>query len=319
MAAALNCSLLPNPFTPDEFLPPDVAHQFQTATYVLVGTMGAYVWISLSNVVDDYKFVTTTKVSIGTVAYFLSRISTFGYIFGTTLFQTYPLKRCHFALQFAQTLFVVANPVTSLLFFLRAWAIFDRDPYFVCFFFCAWLSVLGAAITVPIGVKGGNIGPTDFCVEVSAAKYIGGANVTTTTFHDTFIFLAISWRLFKHSHLDPGIKKNFRAFVTGKYLPQFSRAVLQDGQLYYLITITSNLLTLIMFYATSLEESTMFPVPNLMVANVMACHVFRKTKLGLQRRVVTTSEIKTRDTSSVIFMNTRNLNLASRVKIEHPD
>ncbi|KAJ7872329.1 hypothetical protein B0H14DRAFT_2502758 [Mycena olivaceomarginata] len=308
MATALNCSLVPNPFTPAAFLPPDVAHAIQTAEYVLVGTMGAFVWTLLSNVVDDYKLVTTTKFSIGTAAYFLSKIFTFGYIFGGTLFETYPLKRCYFALEIVGSMYAAAVPMTSLLFFLRARAIFNRNTYFVCFLFCAWLSVLGTAILVPIAVKGGNLGPTDFCLTVSATKYVGGTGVTTTL-HDTLIFLAISWRLFQNSYVDRGFKANLRAFVTGQYLPQFSRAVLQDGQLYYLITVTSNLLALIMFYNTSIAEtySTMFTVPNLMVANVMACHVFRNTKLGYQRRVVTTADLKTRDSGAIIVMNSRTL------------
>ncbi|KAJ7167886.1 hypothetical protein C8R46DRAFT_1163219 [Mycena filopes] len=297
MAAPLNCSLLPNPFTPAAFLPPDVAYAIQTAEYVLVGTMGAFVWTILSNAMEDYQLITKTKFTIGTATYFLSRIFTFGYIFGGTLFETYPLKRCSYALTVVGSMYACAVPVTSLLFFLRARAIFNRNPYFVGFLFCAWLSVLGTAISisVPSAVQGANLGPTDFCLTISAKNYVAGTGITTTI-HDTLIFLAISYRLFQNSG-------NVRAFITGQYLPQFSRAILQDGQLYYLITATSNILALIMFYNTSIQEtySKMFTAPNLMIANVMACHVFRNTKLGFHKRVVTTTELKT---NSLLMMNT---------------
>ncbi|KAJ6473087.1 hypothetical protein C8R45DRAFT_761049, partial [Mycena sanguinolenta] len=287
MAAALNCSLLPNPFTPNAFLPPDIVHEIQTAAYILVGTIGAFVWTILSNLVDDYKLLAKTKFTIGTATYLSSKILTFGCIFGAALFQTYPLKHCRFAFQIVGSIYATAVSATSLLFFLRARAIFNRNRYFVGLLFCAWLSILGTNLTVPVAVEGGNLGPTDFCSTVFAANYVGGAAVTTTL-HDTLIFLAISWRLFKnqqHVNPDRSFKASVWAFVSGQYLPQFSRAVLQDGQLYYLITVASNILALIMFYNTSIQgsHSTKFTVPNLMVANVMACHVFRNTKLGFHR------------------------------------
>ncbi|KAJ6473032.1 hypothetical protein C8R45DRAFT_1103623 [Mycena sanguinolenta] len=232
MAATFNCSLLPNPFAPNAFLPPNIVHAVQTAAYILVGTMGAFVWTILSNLVDDYKLLAKTKFTIGTATYLLSK------------YKTLP--------------FCVANH------WLDAQAIFDSNPYFVSLLFCTWLSILGTNLTIPVAVKGSNLGPTDFCLTVSATKYVGGAAVTTTL-HNTLVFLAISC-----------FKPSVWAFVSGQYLPQFLHAVLQDGQLYYLLTVASSILALIMFYNTSVQESynTMLTVPNLMMANFMACQVF---------------------------------------------
>ncbi|KAJ7934658.1 hypothetical protein B0H13DRAFT_2305443 [Mycena leptocephala] len=59
--------------------------------------------------------------------------------------------------------------------------------------------------------------------------------------------------------------------MTGKYLPDFSGAVLKDWQLYYLITVTSNLLIVGMFYDNHVAVTyrTMLADPNLMVTNAM--------------------------------------------------
>ncbi|KAJ7903949.1 hypothetical protein B0H13DRAFT_1881967 [Mycena leptocephala] len=91
-------------------------------------------------------------------------------------------------------------------------------------------------------------------------------------------------------------RQNFRAFMTGQYLPDFSRAVLKDGQLYYLITVTSNLLLVGMFYDNHVAVTyrTLLADPNLMVTNTMVCHVFQNTKFGYHRRIATTSDLMSR-------------------------
>lgn len=123
----------------------------------------------------------------------------------------------------------------SLLFFLRARAIFNRNPYLVLCFFLLWLTVVGTAITpaLPTVITSGKIGTTDYCTNVAAKSY-GGLFTVPPVINDTVIFLAISWRMFASSHTDNGLKGNLKAFVSGEYLPRFSKAVLKDGQLYYL-------------------------------------------------------------------------------------
>jgi hypothetical protein len=117
-----------------------------------------------------------------------------------------------------------------LLFFLRARAIYNRNTILVFFLFLMWLSVLGTAAIVPIIATTANIGTTDYCIDVAVKSYASAATITPLV-HDTIIFLAISLRLFGNSHVT---RRNFKAFVTGEYLPQFSKAILKDGQLYYL-------------------------------------------------------------------------------------
>jgi len=99
-------------------------------------------------------------------------------------------------------------------------------------------------------------------------------------------------------HSAGGLATSVKTFVTGVNMPSFSKAILYDGQLYYLTTVTSNLLTVIMFYNQDVDEPyrTMFTVSNAMITNTLACYVFRNTKFGHHRRVITTSEIHSRTT-----------------------
>jgi len=151
---------------------------------------------------------------------------------------------------------------------------------------------------VPFGGSAINIGPTKYCITTEILPYASSGPIITTV-HDTAVFLAISFQLLRNSHAEGhGPVKSMRAFATGSYLPSFSRSVLQDGQAYYMVTVVANLLTSIMIYAPGLGAvyRSMFSVPSVMLTNVMACYVYRNTKLGLMRdpaTLVTTSGLLT--------------------------
>ncbi|KAF7373748.1 hypothetical protein MSAN_00586300 [Mycena sanguinolenta] len=302
--ASFNLSELPNPLTPMAFIPPEIAHQLQIEIYILVGTLAAYIWDILSNLHNDYLLLSTQKVGIATVTYFFSRFWSLLYLLSSTLLETYPLKDCTFGQDLANVSYAITVPANCLLFFLRARAIFNRNRYLVLFFLVVWLSVLGTAAVLPSGVFASNIGPTPYCLTTSAKSYAGGIGITPLI-HDTIVFLAISWRLFENSHVGHGLTENIRAFWTGEYLPRFSKAILKDGQLYYLTAVTVNLLNVIMFYNQDVAEAyrTMFSVCNIMLTNCMACLVFRNTKFGYHKRVATTSELVSRQNGSVLVMH----------------
>ncbi|KAK7031720.1 hypothetical protein R3P38DRAFT_2521771 [Favolaschia claudopus] len=293
--AALNLTTLPNPLTPYALLPPEIAHQTQIGSYILIGTLGAYIWDILSNINNDYKLLFEYRVGVSTLVYFFSsRLWSLLFILSSAMFETYPLVHCSLAQTLVEVCFAIAVPSTSLLFVLRARAIFDRNPSLIFLFFLVWLSVVASAATTPTAITATNIGHTPFCINIGVKAYAGAAGITPLV-NDTFIFLAISWRLFRNSYADTrtSLRGSVRAFITGEYLPQFSRALLKDGQLYYLITVTANTLTVVMFYNTRVAPTyrVMFTVCNIMVTNAMACNVFRNTKFGFHRRIATTSQI----------------------------
>jgi len=168
-----------------------------------------------------------------------------------------------------------------------------------------WLAVLGACLTVTQGIKGTTLGPTKYCINDGLASYVAAAAIIPLV-NDTLVFFAITWKLMRNSHRGYTIKEGVRAFVFGEYLQPFSRALMQDGQIYYLYvrsrslltarkhilrsriistTVSVTLLTLVVFYQTSIPAAyrTMFTLPNLMLFNIMACRVFRNTKLALKR------------------------------------
>lgn len=130
-------------------------------------------------------------------------------------------------------LYPVAIPATALLFFFRVKAVFDRNQLVVAFFAFMWLAVLAGCLTVTQGVTGVNIGPTKYCLNFSLKDYVSAAAIIPLI-NDTFVFLAISWRLMTNTHVDYDIRSGVKTLMFGEYLPAFSKTLFQDGQAYYL-------------------------------------------------------------------------------------
>ncbi|KDR73143.1 hypothetical protein GALMADRAFT_72738 [Galerina marginata CBS 339.88] len=296
---------LPNPLTPMAFLPPDLAFQVTIAIYILVGSLGVMIWDILNNLKSDYILLTKYRITLPTITYVISRLGSLGYVLASTIFETAPTGNCIAFEKGLDWLYPIAIPASSLLFFFRVRAIFDKNIFIVTFFGFMWLAVVAGCLTVTQGVTGAHIGSTDYCINASLEGYVAAAAIIPLV-NDTLIFLAISWRLMTNSHVEYTLKGGMRTLVFGDYMPAFSRSLLQDGQIYYLTTVSTSLLTVIMLYVSSVPIAyrTMFTVPNIMLMNIMACRVFRNTKFGLFREnTISTSKMRSKDdrtTASII-------------------
>lgn len=144
-----------------------------------------------------------------------------------------PIANCNQFERVKAGFYTVAVACTSLLIFLRVRAVFEKNRYIVVFFAISWLAVFGSCLTVTQGRQGGEIGPTNYCITLHLQEYIS-SSVIAPLANDTLVFLAISWKLMKNTHVEDGVKAGFRAIVFGDSMPAFSRALLRDGQVYYL-------------------------------------------------------------------------------------
>ncbi|KAG6876101.1 hypothetical protein C0993_005543 [Termitomyces sp. T159_Od127] len=105
--------------------------------------------------------------------------------------------------------------------------------YLVAFFALLWLVVLGSSATAANVASALHIGPTNYCANPEL-KFYAIAAPMAFAINDTFVFLAISWRLLSGGTFGSGQKSTIKSVMLGEYLPAFSRALLQDGQVYYL-------------------------------------------------------------------------------------
>ncbi|CAA7262452.1 unnamed protein product [Cyclocybe aegerita] len=225
-----------NPLTPMAFLEPKLANQNMISTYVYVGSLSVLLWDVLSNLRKDLPLVFRLPVRLPGVVFGLSRLSALVFMFCSAIFQTaaidIPCKRYGMIVDW---LFAVVVPMTSLLFLIRIYAIFNGNRRVRTFFTVMWLAVFAGSLTPGLGLTAANIGPTKYCKQVNVESYVAAAAVIPLV-NDTLVFLAISWKLMKNAHLElhPMRRTGFRVFFRGDYLPSFSRGLLQDGQVYYL-------------------------------------------------------------------------------------
>ncbi|KAF8179498.1 hypothetical protein K438DRAFT_1680489, partial [Mycena galopus ATCC 62051] len=143
-----------------------------------------------------------------------------------------------------------------------------------------WIAELATCIVVPIATGGINIGATRYCIPSELA--ISGAIITPALF-DTAVFLAISFKLVENSQTEYSSASKVRAFLTGAYLPSFSRSLLVDGQVYYMITVVSNITAAVLaaLPEVGLAYRSLPGLPNVMLTSAMACRIYRHTRLNL--------------------------------------
>jgi len=216
-----------------------------------------------------------------------------------------PVGNCSEIYAAAMWSYAIAIPSTTLLFFFRVRAVYLDNKYVIGTFAVMWLGVLATSITATQQGGATRIGPTNYCIFVIDVRspFIL-ASVVIPFINDTLGFCAVTWRLTMNSQINPTFKSSFKSMAFGHYLPIFSRALLQDGQIYFLwvpqnhtntyeskfpkllrSTVGIYVLTIITAYSKSIPPaySTMFGVSIVAVMNALACRMYRNTKLGLYR------------------------------------
>ncbi|KAF9553164.1 hypothetical protein CPC08DRAFT_697996 [Agrocybe pediades] len=309
-----NTSLeLPNPLTPMAFFPPNLAYQVTVAQYVLVGCTAVLIWDILINLQTDIKMFKRFKVTLSVVVYIISRFSALFYLLAVTVLQTAPLFNCHKLYLVLQVMYPFVIPSTSLLFFFRVRGLYAENGKVVAFFFFMWLAVIAASITPSTGVSVMNIGTSHYCTNSGLAPYVAAAGIIPFV-NDTLVFFATSWRLWQNAYVTQSIQNNVKVMVFGHHLPSFSRALLKDGQAYYLTIISMNLVTIALFFNNSISPvyRSFIATPNVVLMNSMACHVYRKIRFGIYQESATMNASMSLPRhqrtvlSTIVFGTTRN-------------
>ncbi|KAF7334211.1 hypothetical protein MSAN_02382400 [Mycena sanguinolenta] len=273
---------LPNPFTPLAFLPPALASQFEVSRYLYAATVGAYVWDIGLNLGNDYTLLFKHKVRFPTIVYFLSRASTLAFIVGFFADQVAPVKNCNSMALSLGICLVLSQISTAMLFFLRATAVWYPSKIAYAVFSLLWLAVLGAGITVTLGVRAAHIGPTMQCITTAVPDNVEVA-VIVPLINDSAIFLAITYRILAHTIVADSSMARLRVFFGGAGLSRLTEALLRSGQHFYLIAVAINIALLVMLKLPQLGPvyHSMLSAPDVALGNAMACLVFRRIKFGL--------------------------------------
>jgi hypothetical protein len=213
------------------------------------------------------------------IAYFLSRASTLAFVLSCVIVKAYPESHCQAQELGVAICWMISTASSSFLFLRRTHAIFNARRYWQHFYSCLYIVNVGISFVVPIGNHAGPFGQTGWCINTNVQYYVVAAVFSRLIF-DSCVFIGISYEL-ATSHSLPGEVVTWRTFITGKASSRLMRALLRGGQQYYLISVCSNLLIvlLIVVPVPPLFQS-MFNVPDLALSSSMACRVLRNLKVS---------------------------------------
>ncbi|KAF9070695.1 hypothetical protein BDP27DRAFT_1419717 [Rhodocollybia butyracea] len=261
------------------------------------------IWDIVIHMADDVELLFLPRRSRPpTVVYFLSRFFFLVYSFLLIAGDATNYKPPTTLL--ASVTILIALVFTQFQFFLRVRVIYCEDSRLKTGFFAALWVIASGCVCLTVAFYGHTaVHPVDFSYWVP---------ILAILVHDTCVFLAISYKIYKLSlvlvctnpqfnppgvtvessggpgGVRPSLIQSLKAralALAGRELPSFTRAILHDGQFYYLISLASGVVTLSVMLNTSLpytDRLLLVPIHTVLV-NVTTGYVFREVKLGRMR------------------------------------
>ncbi|KIM88397.1 hypothetical protein PILCRDRAFT_255837 [Piloderma croceum F 1598] len=271
-----------NPYTPLAFLPPEFAGNYEIIRYVHVATLAAYTWDWLMSMPEEYAIVRNMGITAPNIVYFLSRVGTFGSGIGTFLIVA-PIDNCEI-LKYVQGGFgEIGIPATSLLFFFRIRAVYRHSRIITTIFGIFWLAIAGLSIFIMLSITSNRIPYTRYCVEDITHTYTA-VPILLTAVNDTFVFLAISYRMVSSAMVESTWRARTKSFFTGDGLLYLSKALLQSGQVYYFVTIGTAISASVLILCGNIPEARpILATPYFALGSAMACRVFRIVIFGVMK------------------------------------
>ncbi|KAJ7252385.1 hypothetical protein B0H12DRAFT_1118054 [Mycena haematopus] len=263
--------------------------QIEIAQYVCAGSAAVYIWDILNHIRSEYTLLFRHKSSVAMVAYFMSRIGGLVFVLGFTVFASYPFKNCTKPLLVFTSFLPLAVSGTCFLFSSRVSALWSGHRIVTPLFASLSLAATGSSVLVPLGESAmtfpfGEVG----CVVSRVEAYVGAA-VILLMVQNAGAFGAIAYRMISNlSHGERqggGGGKPDRDGALARGAAVLLPALFADGQMYYLITVLTNLTATLLFYLPRVPPlyHALLVVPNITVTSVMACRVYRTRIIGPRR------------------------------------
>ncbi|KAK7683724.1 hypothetical protein QCA50_013100 [Cerrena zonata] len=281
MASEMACDAPPNSLAAAAvWLPMNVAPWYEATKCVCSAILGALFWDIIMSSGEDIKMFKKGPFNTANAVYVLSRVVTLTNATAALIFYTASHISCSKAFQIVAWLGAFAAPINALLFLIRVTGVYHDSRPAIMVFTILWLSTL-TSLAAPWGFHGIKIGPTSFCIPTGFGKFDGVPFILITIF-DTVVFIAITIRVLSISMVNTW-RSRLRAFTSGQGMGKLTGALLQTGQLYYLVTVGVNFASVIILLGGIGEPAfqTMVTMVNIALQNAMACRVFRLLKLGV--------------------------------------
>ncbi|KAG6326436.1 hypothetical protein ID866_12653 [Astraeus odoratus] len=209
---------------------------------------------------------------------------------------------------------VISSATASYLFLKRVHTVYCMDRIATCVFSFLWLVGVGTSCAVFSGAVQDHIeiAYTKHCIRTKGSSALSVAYMDPILF-DTLVYIAITWKILTTHRPEPR-QSCWKAFWRGEALPRLSRALLQSGQQYYLITTGVNMARFAYTLVPSLSPTlqVLLADPARSLTSVMACRVYRNLIIeALDSEVVVGGVLTT-----PVFAEGRVVNVSLPMKTE---
>ncbi|KAF9531345.1 hypothetical protein CPB83DRAFT_848883 [Crepidotus variabilis] len=266
---------------------PSLARQLNIATYIHIGATAVLVWDVINNLGNEYRLMFRYKVRVPAFIYFCARIALTTYMIGRSVFLTAPIPRCQEFLTFLSVALVLNVSAITSLFTLRLCAVYNMHKLILILYGILWLAGIGLMARFVEAFRAVPIGESGFCLEVVNGSFLAPL-LTALLFNDTLIFVLITYRVYM-MYLKSGapISRRLSLFCFGTSLPLLTKALLQDSQLYCLVSVLSKALSTYFAYKYQ-GPLQMFVVVHMVIANILCGKIYRKIRMSPNLHVLPT-------------------------------
>ncbi|KAJ7115151.1 hypothetical protein C8R44DRAFT_221494 [Mycena epipterygia] len=259
-----------------EELPAYLQKQIDVSAYVFAGSTEAFIWDILNNLRSDYLLLFKHQINVASSTYITSRIASLVYIPGFTIFSIRRVPRLLSSRRICNSLPLFLPPARDMR---------QRPPGHHTIR-GSLARRLGLRTCCPLQRDFCRVRGPSQCLLVSLKSYIGMAGVMITVY-DTLIFfrdLLLPTRELlgesaadAHGAVQSTLQRHQPAHLLEGTHP--GRADVQP------ITVASNIVATLMVYIPSISPvyHGLLVVPKVTLRTIMACRVYRNTKLELAR------------------------------------
>ncbi|EKM78885.1 hypothetical protein AGABI1DRAFT_129159 [Agaricus bisporus var. burnettii JB137-S8] len=249
----------PDFLNPDVYLnrlPPEGAHNYEISRNVTFVFLGLLMWDILVYIEDDIEIIRRNRIRAPTLCFIFARVFAAAYILASSIQLTSSVDSQVSLLYGALVLCALAIGCSSFLFLRRVQAVYADHKYVQWFFSVLWLVCFACEVFILIEISPSNIPGTNRFQD-TGAKPTFTISIYGVVVFDTCVFLAISYKLAKtfvgqRRVINAGRGEDgsdiatpatmttwawWSTAISGKALPRLSRAILQGGQQYYLLSL----------------------------------------------------------------------------------
>ncbi|KAK7443996.1 hypothetical protein VKT23_015394 [Stygiomarasmius scandens] len=302
----------------DANVSPEELEELQVIIYVLLVSTGILLWDIVSHLADDYRILTKYSLQTPVLVYFTSRLSALGLCLTGIIMGPAKIDMdCHIGVIFLELFFSLVVITTTGLFALRVRAVYVGHRLVRITFLVMWLAVVGSCFLAFFIV--GSLKNTEriisSCLLVEKGIITGLLIAIIAMVHDTAVFLAIGYQMYRcsrltdHSTVGPVVKFFLQARSATDGMPPLIKCLIQDGQLYYLISLFWEVLIIVLLIMPSIGpyyRCFMLPA-HLVIVNSIACTVFRNVKLGKFREETISYRNTSGDFTSIVSLDVEHV------------